>query len=86
MPGNVEFLIIFGKSGNFIIMGYAWVRCKACGHDYLRTDNGYFINYLPQVVEKLHTPWKLKLPVFDFSTLIDWVHLAVVSRQFFGYI
>ena len=27
----------------------------------------------------------LKLPVFDFSTLIDWVHSAVVRRQFFGY-
>ncbi|MBU0463900.1 MAG: hypothetical protein KKD21_12045 [Proteobacteria bacterium] len=28
---------------------------------------------------------ELKLPVFDFSTLIDWVHSAVVRKQFFGY-
>lgn len=28
---------------------------------------------------------ELKLPVYDFSTLIDWVHSAVVRRQFKGY-
>jgi ribosomal protein S16 len=28
----------------------------------------------------------VKLPVFDFSTLIDWVYSGVVRRSFCGYI
>jgi UDP-N-acetylmuramate--alanine ligase len=38
---------------------------------------------LPPYAAALHR--ETGLPVFDFTTLINWVHSAVVRREFYGY-
>lgn len=38
---------------------------------------------LPPYAAALHR--ETGLPVFDFTTLINWVHSAVVRKKFYGY-